>query len=97
MKSLSDVQIAALLEVVRRDGGTYFGHRFSTLENLRRRGYLDRHTSHILKAEYVTADSVTLQYRHSARDPYLLHDWYVTQTGREVAAALRSRIPLKEE
>lgn len=54
---------------------------FRTLEALRRRGLAERYTSHIIKAEYVTKDGSTLQFREPSRKPYLRHDWYWTNDG----------------
>jgi hypothetical protein len=54
---------------------------FRTMEALRKRGLADRHTTMAIRAEYVTKDDNTVQYRATARKPRLIHEWYRTSAG----------------
>lgn len=57
---------------------------FKTLEALRRRGLAERYTVYAIRADYVTKDGATCQYRATSRKPHLVHEWWDTPAGLEI-------------
>jgi hypothetical protein len=77
---LSRAMLAALQYMDRVYGGSSV--RFATGEALRKRGLAARHTICAIRADYVERNSVTPQWKASAKKPHLLIDWYITTAGR---------------
>lgn len=71
-----------MLKTLRKlNAGSKYPGDFRTLEALRRRGLAERFTVHSVRAEYVTKDGSTVQYREPARKPRLVHEWWHTTAG----------------
>lgn len=75
----------SMMDALRRlNAGSSFPGDFRTLEALRKRGLAERYTTYAVRAEYVTKDGATCQFRAPARRPHLVHEWWHTTAGLEV-------------
>lgn len=63
------------------NAGSRFPGDYRTLEALRKMGYAERYTTHVIRADYANKDGVTVQYREPARKPHLIHEWWHTNAG----------------
>lgn len=74
-----------MLKALRKlNAGSHFPGDYRTLEALRKRGFAERYTSYVIRADYANKDGVTIQYREPARKPCLVHEWWHTTAGLEV-------------
>jgi hypothetical protein len=86
MPRLTSAQMNALADAERSGAPSLL---FRVGEALRKRGLLDRLTTYVHRAEYVTRDSVTDQRWRDVVE----HEWYITNAGREALRTGRYKLP----
>lgn len=75
---LTENQWDALLRIAE---GRAFSIHFGTGESLRRRGLLERDTTHVLRRIHAFQSGEVLQYECDPARPYVHHEWEITKAG----------------
>lgn len=83
LDSLTLPQKRALVACSKNDGHIYFGgHRFSSLDKLRKLGLLERMSDKVVASVYASLGEEHVQWRYPKG--HWRHEWYLTPDGDDV-------------